>query len=60
MSAGMFIQTLFEVIAVAFVIWGLFNEQKLVKFEDRIKSHFKRRKLRIAACNRAYNTKHCA
>ena len=47
MTLGMFIQTLLELSAVAFIIWGLFNEQKLVRFEERIKAAFRRRQLKV-------------
>ena len=31
-----FIQTLIEFAVAGFIIWGLFNESKLVDFEDKI------------------------
>ncbi len=37
------LQTVFEFSVAGFIIWGLFNEQKLVKFEDRIFDVIKRR-----------------
>ena len=60
MSSGMIFQTALEIIAVGFVIWGLFNEDKLVCFEDRIKACFRRRMLKVVKNGRTYNKKHCA
>ncbi len=59
MTLGMFLQTLFEIIAAGFIIWGLFNEQKLVKFEDKIKAAVRRRHLK-AVDNKVHCSKHCA
>ncbi len=30
------LQTVFEFLVAGFIIWGLFNENKLIKFEDRV------------------------
>ena len=59
MTLGMFIQTLFEIGAVAFIIWGLFNEKKLVRFEERIKAALRRRHLKVATKEAPCNN-HCA
>lgn len=59
MTLGMFIQTLLELSAVAFIIWGLFNEQKLVRFEERIKAAFRRRQLKVTPKESPCNN-HCA
>lgn len=37
-----FIQTLIEFAVAGFIIWGLFNESKLVDFEDKIAAKFKK------------------
>lgn len=37
------LQTLLEIAVAVFIIWGLFNEKKLVKFEDRIIDFVKRK-----------------
>ena len=37
-----FIQTVIEFAIAGFIIWGLFNEHKLVCFEDRIIAKIKR------------------
>ena len=39
--------TLFELGLVAFVVWAIFNEDKFIRFEKRIASFFRRRKLRV-------------
>jgi hypothetical protein len=36
------LQTVLEFSVAGFIIWGLFNEQKLIKFEDRIFDFIKR------------------
>ncbi len=59
MTLGMFIQTFLEVAAVGFIIWGLFNEKKLVAFEDRIKAAVRRRRLKVSNEDMPCN-KHCA
>ena len=35
-------QTILEIGMVAFIIWGLFNEDKFIRFETRIKKLFKK------------------
>lgn len=53
------IQTILEVIAVGFVIWGFFNEQKLVRFEERLVCAIRRRTLKLMDnCDKCH--KHCA
>ncbi len=37
------LQTVLEIAVAAFIIWGLFNEKKLVKFEDRVIDFVKRK-----------------
>lgn len=58
------IETILEIAVGAFIIWGVFNEDKLVRFEDRIFAAVKRRH---ASCKkeRSYRStvpgdKHCA
>lgn len=53
------IQSILEVIAVSFVIWGLFNEQKLVRFEKNIMAKIHRKNIN-APRNNANYSKHCA
>ncbi len=53
------IQTIFEVAVVAFIVWGVFNEQKLVDFEEKVKANRRRRKLRLIEGTRSPAKKHC-
>ncbi len=59
MSTLHMFQTVLEVLAIGFIIWGYFNEDKLVSFERKIKAHIKRRKLRVKSTCRSCN-RHCA
>lgn len=59
MTTGMILQTALEAMAVGFVFWGFFNEDKLVRFEDKIKASIKRKKLKVSSSDKTYN-KHCA
>ena len=36
METSLIIRTIIEAAAVLFIIWGLFNEKRLIRFEDRI------------------------
>lgn len=40
------LQTIIEFVIAGFIIWGLFNEDKLVNFEDKIIEKFKNKKER--------------
>ena len=44
MSTPHLIQTICEILVAAFLIWGLFNEQKLIDFEDKIVAKWKAKK----------------
>lgn len=59
MSLLHILQTILEIGALAFIVWGIFNERRLVSFEDKIKSAFSRRKLKIMH-NAGDCKKHCA
>ena len=39
--------TLFEIALACFVVWGVFHEDRFIKFEDRIVARFRRRKLKV-------------
>ena len=39
--------TLFEIAMVGFVVWGVFHEDRFIKFEDRVVARFRRRKLKV-------------
>ncbi len=41
------LRTLFEIAVVAFIIWGLFNEERLVAFEEKVLSRIRRKRLRV-------------
>lgn len=43
-STMFILQTVLEFAVAIFIIWGLFNESKLVDFEDRIIERIKKRK----------------
>ncbi len=47
-------RTLFELILIVTVIWCIFHEDKLIAFEKRILSSFKRRRLKVV------NTRKCS
>ena len=47
------LQTILEFAVAAFIIWGLFNEKKLIKFEDYIIDAIKRR-IKPSAKNRNF------
>ena len=53
------VQTILEVLAVGFVIWGFFNEQKLVRFEERLVCAIRRKSLKIVDSGDNCH-KHCA
>lgn len=44
MAVGQTIQTLFEVAMLAFVIYGIFHEDKFIAFEERIAKAWKAHK----------------
>ena len=41
------LETLIEIIAVSFVVWGLFHEDRFVAFENRLFSNIRRKKLKV-------------
>ena len=47
MTVSIFLKTLFEVALVAFALWALFNEDKFIAFEEKIKAKLRRRRLRV-------------
>lgn len=47
MSFADALRTLFEIALVLLVIWSIFNENRLIAFEERIFSRFRRRRLHI-------------
>lgn len=66
---GFMLQTVLEIAVATFIIWGLFHEKTLVKFEDRIiarikrkfkASRSKRNVYRHESSNRHYDDRNCA
>ena len=43
MTTGQIIKTLLEAAAIGFIIWGLFNEHKLITFENRIREAMRKK-----------------
>ena len=41
------LKTLFEIGAASFIIWGIFNEKRLVAFERKILCAFRRKRLHV-------------
>lgn len=41
---GVFIIIFFEIVLTAFVVWGLFHEERFIAFERRLWYEFKNRK----------------
>lgn len=50
--------TIFEVILVAFALWAVFNEDKFIVLEDKIKVSIRRRRLRVVKQSRVVRTTH--
>ncbi len=65
---GFMLQTVLEIAVATFIIWGLFHEKTLVKFEDRIIAYIKKKvKAKRAKRNvyrhesrRHYDDRNCA
>ncbi len=51
------LQTVLEFAVAIFIIWGLFNEKKLIKFEDYIIDAIKRRVKPSAKTSNVYHHK---
>lgn len=45
------IKTIFEVILVLGTLWAVFNEDRFIKLERRIKAAFRRRKIKAVKGN---------
>ena len=63
-TAMFFIQTVIEFAIAGFIIWALFNESKLIDYEDRIidklKHRIHRRKAKIYRRESTTHNKYCA
>lgn len=53
MNFGMFITTVLEFAAVAFVIYAVFHEDRFAAFEKRLFARIRRRKLKVIRGGRA-------
>lgn len=40
------LQTIFEIVLVSFVLWGIFNEDKFIKFEEHLVAKLRNKKER--------------
>ncbi len=40
---GFMLHTVLEIAVATFIIWGLFNEKTLIRFEDKIITYFKKK-----------------
>lgn len=40
------LQTIFEIVLAGFVFWGIFNEDKFIKFEERLVAKLRNKKER--------------
>ena len=47
MSLSFTLTSIFEILLVVAVFWGIFHEDKLIAFEKRLIAVIKRRKLRV-------------
>ncbi len=51
------LNTIFEFVLVGGLVWGIFNEHRLIAFERKIKAYFRRRAFKVvkntAAMHRA-------
>ena len=53
---GFALQTVFEVLLVVAVFWGIFNENKLIALEKRLFAAIRRRRLRVVKAKRNTQT----
>lgn len=56
MNTAQLLKTLFEIALVALALYAVFNENKFIAFEDRIKAAVRRRRLRVLSENRVAST----
>ena len=45
------LNTIFEFALVGGLVWGIFNEQRLITFERKIKAYFRRRAFKVIKNN---------
>ncbi len=49
------LSTIFEFSLVAALVWGIFNEHRLLAFERKIVAYFRRKNFRVVKSERAIN-----
>ena len=49
------LSTVFEFLLVAALVWGIFNEHRLLAFERKIVAYFSRKSFRVVKSQRAIN-----
>ena len=52
MDFAFIVETVLELVAIIFVFWGFLNEDRLVAFENRLFSGFRRKRLRVVTPDR--------
>lgn len=57
MGLAFSLQTIFEFFLFAAVIWGIFNENKLVAFERRLAAVIRRRRFRVVSSDIDYRAR---
>lgn len=53
MTLSMLLRTFFEIIMLAFVVWGIFHEDRLAAAEKRFLCNLRRKKLKVVGSRRA-------
>ena len=46
------LNTIFEFLLVGGLVWGIFNEQRLIAFERKIKAYFRRKAFKVVKSDR--------
>ena len=50
------LNTIFEFLLVGGLVWCIFNEQRLIAFERKIKAYFRRRSFKVVKSNRTVHS----
>ncbi len=48
------LRTLFEIILVSGLVWCIFNEDRLVAFEEKLMANFRRKRVRVVKTARTH------
>ena len=51
MSIGDIIRSILELAAIVFVVWGLFHEDKFVRFEEKLFAQIRRKRFKVIKGN---------